>query len=125
MIVDAFVAGDKPSLSFKLPAAGDRMVITEYPPNSGSERLTAGSVVQVEFWEGRVTLIAGGATAENPANNQGPWDVLVIATITALIGVAFIAWAIYSWRRPPSDTDRPHSAGSMNPVAASQLLNNQ
>ncbi len=122
VIVAAMEAGGKPYVSFKLPAAGDRMIVTDYPIASAGQWLTAGSEVPVEFWKGHVTVIAGGVTAENPGSNPSR-GMLIVSAIMVVIGVASVAGAIHSLRHPPSDVDRPYSAGAMNPLAASQLIN--
>jgi hypothetical protein len=113
-----------PYVSFTLPEAPGRTFEAGYPYDS-DHAIVVGSTVPVEFWAGRITRVDNGATPDNPARDPGPADEMIIAVIVGVIGLAGIAWAIFSWRRPPGESDEPYAAGAMNPVAVSQLFNNQ
>lgn len=84
-------------------------------PNSS---ISAGSQVQVEVWGYRVTKLGGVATADNPQNDPRPGTFFLIGLLLGPLGLIAVVAARRTWR---DDQSRP-SAGTMNPVATSDLL---
>ncbi len=77
-----------------------------------------GDQVQAELWSGRVTLVNGVKTDDNPDVGATGWEALGLALLLVGLGPAAVVWA-YRRRR---DTGEPVDLGAMNPVGTSGLI---
>lgn len=92
-------------------------VTARFPAND-FPGFAAGDTVPVELWAGKVTLLDGVSTSDNP--NSGS-TLATIGAVLALLGVGVMVWSIRMWRRPEDDLDAP----SLAPISAGGTLFNQ
>lgn len=81
--------------------------------------LRDGDQVQVEFWQLKVTRMAGAITVDNPANYTLPGVLRAIGLLLLPLGVCAAAWGVVKMRKIGG---RGGPAPGMGPVAMSDVL---
>ncbi len=99
-------------------AGNGRQVTTQLPPDGSVVLPQPGDTVPVELWAGRVTLLDGASTVDNPNVST---TLATIGLFLGAVGLGVVVWAVRTWRRPDDDLDAP----SLAPISTGGTLFSQ
>ena len=113
----ATIGGGSSSVDFSVDGAPGRTFIARFDNPGWSWSFE--QQVQAELWAGRVTLLDGQKTDDNPDSNPPGETLIVVSILIAVMGAA-IAWVGYSGRRGVEDGSA--GLGGMNPIGTSGVI---
>jgi hypothetical protein len=111
------------SVDFDLQGSYSPFPAARLPRDVQTDTLVPGSQVQVELWRHRVTKFDGARTADNPALDPRPGNLLVIGLLLLPLGVGATVWGIvHALHQVRGGQGQATASPTMSPVAFSDVL---